>query len=373
MPPKTKKQGNTAPPATDPNARALQIGVQDAPADPGNPNAPADPSAAPIAGYIPPGSPATAMDNTTQYGQLSVTAGNVSIYVNLGQSVNPDDHVMMKTGTRGPGQARGGADEQPQFTTVQGMINQISTWYGNATLRQQYINQMYEAGLLSSKKSPSTTDVIQAWSLLVQEASIRGDVSPDDLLAQAAKGGYNALNPTLTTSDFGSRNSTGNPNNVPDSSTTSSETVYKSYLDPATIMGALADSYYRLVGRNPTPEEYNAFLKTVYGYQDEVNTRSDKTVTKSPSNVVTGDSTTGQLVGPQGTNDGSNDPTTATSVVSQRSIGTRGLEFLAGQAALGSPDEPNYQAATTYFNAFIKALSGPAAGMQSSGPTTTVP
>lgn len=368
MPPKTKKQDAST---TDPNARALQVAANAA--DPGNQNAPVDNTAPPTPGYLPPGSPATAMDNTTQYGQLSVSAGNVSIYVNLGQQVNPDDHVMMKTGTHGPGQSRGGQDEQPQFTTVQGMINQIGTWYGNATTRQQYINQMYEAGLLSSKKSPSATDVIQAWSLLVQEASIRGDVSPDDLLAQAAKGGWNALNPTLTTSDFGGRNSTGNLNNVPDSSVSTSETVYKSYLDPATIMGAVADSYYRLVGRNPTPEEYKAFLDTVYGYQDEENTGKFETKTNSPSNKVTIDPSTGQPVSPQGTDDGSIDPTTTTNVVSQRSIGTRGLEFLAGQAALSNPDEPNYQAATTYFNAFIKALSGPAAGMQSSGPTTTVP
>ena len=367
MPPKTKKQGQTAPPAPSPAAN---------PADPGNQNAPDNPVVASTPGYNPAG---TVVDpNTGQaipYATVDVSAGNVSQTVSLGQNVNPTDHVMANAGFKasGPGQSRVNAGDQPTFTTVQAMINQISDWYNNATLRQQYINQMYEAGLITSKKSPSATAVIEAWSLLVQEASIRGDVTPNDLLAQAAKSGWNALNPTLTTSDFGAGGSTGNPNNVPDSSTTSSETVYKSYLDPATIMGALADSYYRLVGRNPTPEEYQAFLDTVYGYQDEVNTRSDKTVTKSPSNVVTGDTTTGQPGSPQGTNDGSVDPTTATSIVSQRSIGTRGLEFLAGQAALGSPDEPNYQAATTYFNAFIKALSGPAAGMQSSGPTTTVP
>lgn len=361
----TKKQQNTTPPAPSPGPN---------PADPGNQNAPANPVSSPTPGYNPAG---TTVDpntgKTIPYATVDVSAGNVSQTVSLGQNVNPTDHVMTSGRAHGPGMSHGGPDEGPTFVTVQDMINQISDWYNNATLRQQYINQMYEAGLLTSKKSPSATAVIEAWSLLVQEASIRGDVTPNDLLAQAAKGGYNALNPTLTTSDFGAGGSTGNPNNVPDSSTTSSETVYKSYLDPATIMGALADAYYRLVGRNPNPEEYQAFLDTVYGYQNEVNTGSDKTVTKSPSNGVTGDSTTGQPGGPQGTNDGSFDPTTTTSVVSQRSIGTRGLEFLSGQAALSNPDEPNYQAATTYFNAFIKALSGPAAGMQSSGPTTTVP
>jgi len=364
MPPK-KKQGPVVPaPSPGPN-----------PADPGNPNAPANPtSPAPVAGYTPAGSatdPNTGQ--TIEYGTLDVSAGNVSTTITLGQNVDPQAHVMLGAGTHGPGQSRGGTDEQPTWTTVQGMINSIDTWYNNATQRQQYINQMYEAGLISSKKSPSATDVIRAWSLIVQEASIRGNVTPDDLLSQAAKSGYNALSPTLTTSDFGGANSTGNLNNVPDSSTTTSETDYKSYLDPATIMGALADSYYRLVGRNPSPEEYKAFLDTVYGYQDEENTGKFETKTKSPSGTGQIDPTTGQPVSPQGTNDGSTDPTTTTNVVSQRSIGTRGLEFLAGQAALGNPDEPNYQAATTYFNAFIKALSGPASGMQSSGPTTTVP
>jgi len=330
MPPK-KKQGAT-PPAPSPGPN---------PADPGNQNAPANPVVAPTAGYNPAGTTTDPVTGQTiPYGTVDVSAGNVSQRVSLGQNVNPTDHVMTSSGTHGPGQSRGGADEQPTYTTVQGMINQINDWYSNSTLRQQYINQMYEAGLLTSKKNPSATAVIQAWSLLVQEASIRGNVTPNDLLAQAAKGGYNALNPTLTTSDFGAANSTGNSNNVPDSSTTTSETDYKSYLDPATIMGALADSYYRLVGRNPTPEEYDAFLKTVYGYQDEENTGKFETKTKSPSGTGQIDPTTGQPVSPQGTNDGSGDPNTATSVVSQRSIGTRGLEFLAGQAALGDPGEP---------------------------------
>lgn len=365
MPPK-KKQGAT-PPAPSPGPN---------PADPGNPNAPANPaSSAPVAGYNPPGSNVDEYGRPTPYGSVDVVAGNLSTTVFLGGNVQPTDHVMTTAPVKGggQGQTRPNADNEPTFTTVQGEINAISSWYGNATLRQQYINQMYEAGLLSSKKSPSGLDVVRAWSILVQEASIRGDVTPNDLLAQAAKGGWNALNPTLSSVDFGNGNATGNPNNVPDSSSTSSETVYKSYLDPATIMGAVADSYYRLVGRNPTPEEYDAFLKMVYGYQNEVNTGKQESTTLDPSAKVTYDPTTGQPVGPQGTNDGSFDPTKTTSVVSQRSIGTRGLEFLAGQAALSNPDEPNYQAATTYFNAFIKALSGPAAGMQSSGPTTTVP
>ena len=365
MPPK-KKQGQNSPPPVPRGQGNAQAVANANPADPGNPNAPDPTTVAPVAGYTPPG-------NGSDYGTISVTAGNVTQAVAIGLNVDPQQHVMVKTGPVGPGQSHSG-DDQPVFTTVQAMINSISSWYDNATRRQQYINQMYEAGLLSSKKSPSTTDVIKAWSLLVQEASIRGNVSPDDLLAQASKGGWNALSPNLTTADFGGSGSTGNPNNVPDSSTTTSETVYKSYLDPATIMGALADSMFRLAGRNPTPEEYDAFLKVVYGYQNEVNTGKQESVTNDPSAKITYDPTTGQPVSPQGTSDdGSIDPTKTTSVVSQRSIGTRGLEFLAGQAALSNPDEPNYQAATTYFNAFIKALSGPASGMQSSGPTTTVP
>lgn len=342
--------------------------VSTTPADPGNANAP-DPNAqAPIPGFTPAGSDAL---TNSPYGTIAVTAGSITQPVNIGTSVNPTDHVLIEHKPSGKGQSRTG--DQDLYSTVIDQIQSIQQWYGNATQRQQMINEMYSAGLLSSKKSPSTTDVIKAWSLLVQEASIQGNVTPQELLNKAAQGGWNALNPTLKTTDFGGSNTTGNTNNAADASTTTSETVYKSYLDPATIMGAAADAFYRLVGRNPTPAEYKGFLDMVYGYQNEENTGRFESATTTPSNKGQIDPQTGLPVGPTGTNDGSLDPTKATSIVSQRSIGTRGLEFLAGQAALASPDEPNYQAATTYTNALIKALSGPAAGMQASGPTTTVP
>jgi len=261
--------------------------------------------------------------------------------------------------------------------TLTQKLNEISYWYGNATQRAQIVQQMYAAGLITSKKNPSAAEVINAWSLLVQEATLEsqsggtaGAISPEDLLAKAAKVGWNSVSAQLTPDTTGVVG-TGNINNAADASTTSSQTIYKSYLDPATIMGAQADAWFRLMGRNPTQKEYNAFLSTIYQYQDAENTGKFETKTQDPSDKLTGQAATdaaGQLPGPDGV-----DPTTQTTTVSQRCIGTRGLQFLAGQAALSNPQEGAYQAATTYFNAFVKALSGPAAGMQASGPTSTVP
>lgn len=258
--------------------------------------------------------------------------------------------------------------------TVLSKIQSIQEWYKNQGTRQQIINQMYQAGLITSKKAPSIEEVTVAWGLLVQEAALQskgtgslGQISPEELLAKAAQQGWNSLNANLSPADAGAHG-TGNINNSTETSS-QSETIYKSYIDPATAMGTLADAYYRLMGRNPTPQEYDAFLKTVYGYQEQENTGKFESKTTGP-NVGNIDPTTGQPVDSSGTTSGTS---TQTNVVSQRGIGTRGVQFLAGQQAIASPEEGAYQAATTYFNAFIKALSGPAAGMQASGPTTTIP
>lgn len=269
------------------------------------------------------------------------------------------------------------------YENFQTMLNSIGTdgkggpgWYDNTTTRQKYIDEMYAAGLLSSKKSPSAAEVALAWQLVVQESALQvaagdgGDTtlySPDEVLAKAAQSGWNNINAKQALGDVGV-NGTGNLNNSAQTSS-QSETVYKSFVDPATAMGTLADSYFRLMGRNPTPGEYNAFLHNVYTYQNEENTGKFETTDKGP-NVGAIDPSTGQPVDQSGTTGGTS---TLTNTVSQRGIGTRGLQFMAGQQALASPEEGAYQAATTYFNAFIKALQGPAAGMEASGPTVTIP
>lgn len=275
---------------------------------------------------------------------------------------------------------RGGYDTSDKTVkgsqTVQDALNSIQDWYGSANQRQKYINEMYAAGLLPTKK-PSANDVALAWQLVVQEAALQiadpaGDTtlnSPDAVLQKAAQQGWNSLNAKQALGDVGlSASATGNANNSPETSS-QSQTVYKSYVDPATAMGTLADSYFRLMGRNPTSGEYNAFLHSIYTYQEQENTGKFETKT-SGSNEGDVDPTTGQPVDQTGTTGGTS---TQTNTVSQRGIGTRGVAFLAGQQALASPEEGSYQAATTYFNAFIKALAGPASGMAASGPTVAIP
>lgn len=332
------------------------------PADPGNPY------------NLGAGTPTSPQPNDPR--AIQVTVNGRSSTIELVKQLTGDTPLNSKLllSSRQRGRA-GGFDEASD--TVASKLAEITDWYGNATKRSQMIQQMYAAGLVTSKKSPSAAEVATAWALVVQEAALQNQagqpISPEDLLAKAAKSGWNSIGATLTPDASGAVG-TGNLNNAADASTTTSQTIYKSYLDPATIMGAQADAWFRLMGRNPTQAEYNAFLNSVLQYQDASNTGKFESQTKDPSDKVTGDTTSsGQPVGPQGTPNGSMDPTTSTSIVSQRGIGTRGLQFLAGQAALANPEEGAYQAATTYFNAFIKALSGPAAGMQASGPTTTVP
>lgn len=348
----------TPTPSPNPNLRAddlNQLGA--APADPGNPNAPGNPNPAlPTSGTI-------QIDPKTNLPVASITVNGKLITLTLNSNIKGEQPV---------GRAAG----QNKLQTVQTALNSIQDWYGNANQRQKYIDEMYAAGLISSKKAPSAAEVAIAWQLVVQEAALQildpnGDMhlySPDEVLSKAAQQGWNALNAKQSPGDVEARG-TGNLNGAADSSS-QSETIYKSYVDPATAAGTLADSYFRLMGRNPTQGEYEAFFKSLYAYQSEENTGKFETKTKGPD---TGDvdPLTGQPVDQSGTTTGGT--TTQTNTVSQRGIGTRGVQFLAGQQALASPEEGAYQAATTYFNAFVKALQGPASGMAASGPTIAVP
>lgn len=356
MPPKVK-QGNTSP-------NLPGAGSNPWPGDPGNPNNPANPTAgAPQSGV----SQVTDLTGTT-YNVIPVTVGGVAVNLQLNQNVDAADPIG--TPASGPG----------GFTssnTVQQQLEEISTWSQNATKKAQIVDQMYAAGLLSSKKAPSAREIALAWQLVVQEAAlqskqdINGDTAtPEAVLAKAAQSGWNSIGAQQTVSDTG-LNTSGNVNGATDT-TNQSETIYKSYVDPATAMGALADAYYRLMGRNPNAGEYQAFLQSIKGYQDEVNTGSDKSTTKTPDTGAT--DSTGLPVGQSGTTGvpSATGTNTQTNIVSQRGIGQRGIEFLAGQAAMANPEEAQYQAATTVFSAIIKALGAPGAAGDS-GPTVTAP
>jgi hypothetical protein len=359
MPPKVK-QGSSTP--VDPNS--LTGPYNNAfPADAGNANAPANPNpTAPQSGV----SQVTDLTGTT-YNLIPVTVGGVAVNLQLNQNVDAADPIG--TPASGPGGFK-------SSDTVQQQLEEISTWSQNATKKAQIVDQMYAAGLLSSKKAPSAREIALAWQLVVQEAAlqsktdINGEMTtPEAVLAKAAQSGWNSIGAQQTVSDTG-LNTSGNAFGSTDT-TNQSETIYKSYVDPATAMGALADAYYRLMGRNPNAGEYQAFLQSIKGYQDEVNTGRDETTTKTPT---TSDSSTGLPVDQSGntgvpTASGTN---TQTNVVSQRGIGQRGIEFLAGQAAMGNPEEAQYQAATTVFSAIIKALGAPGAAGDS-GPTVTAP
>lgn len=306
-------------------------------------------------------------------GTISINVGGKLITLTMNNQVDP---AMSSGDLLSPAQRKRLGGDADAVMTVQDKLKDMQTWYSNTTKRQQIIDQMYSAGLLTTKKNPSVYQVAFAWSVLVQEAALEGasgtNTTAEDILAKAATGGWNSIQAQLNPADEGVI-ATGNLNNAADTSTTSSQTIYKSYLDPATVMGAQADAWFRLMGRNPTPGEYQAFLNTVFTYQDASNTGKFETKSTDPSDKVKTDPQTGQPVGPQGTSTNGTDPTVQTNTVSQRGVGTRGLQFLAGQAALANPEEGPYQAATTYLNALIKGLSGPAAGMQASGPTTTIP
>lgn len=331
------------------------------PADPGNANN----NAGTPQGYKPGQQPDGSFD-------IQITVGGKIYLIKLNRQLDPTQPFAAKPLSDGRSRRGGQGFEDAPDTTIVSKLGEIESWYGNATKRSQIIQQMYAAGLVTSKKAPSATEVINAWALIVQEAALENKsgttISPEDLLAKAAKTGWNSISASIQPSDAGAVG-TGNLNNAADASTTSSQTIYKSYLDPATVMGAQADAWFRLMGRNPTQQEYQSFLNSVFAYQDADNTGKFESQTKDPSDTLTGDNANNAA----GIAAAQNDPNMQTTTVSQRGIGTRGLQFLAGQAALSNPEEGAYQAATTYFNAFIKALSGPASGMQASGPTTTVP
>jgi hypothetical protein len=350
----TPEPAPTGPGQPSPN-NMPQLGAT--PADQGNPNAPAN--SQPLLAQ----SGNIQTDPNTGLPVAYVTVNGKLIELVLNSNVKADQPV-----------GRAGGEDKLQ--TVKSALNSIQDWYPNSTLRQKYINEMYAAGLISSKKSPSVDEITRAWQLVVQESALQimdpnGDMhlySPDDVLAKAAQQGWNNMNAKQAPGDV-QVSGTGNQNNAAETSS-QSETVYKSFVDPATAMGTLADSYFRLMGRNPTPGEYNAFLHNVYTYQEQENTGKFESTSKGPSTGSAIDPITGQPVDQTGSTGGTN---TNTNVVSQRGIGTRGLQFMAGQQAFANPEEGAYQAATTYFNAFIKALQGPASGMEASGPTITVP
>lgn len=338
------------------------------PGDSGNPNAPINLSPAlPQTGNI------TNDPNNNNLPTATITVNGKQITLTLNTNIKAN----MPVGAS----AHGGSYEnfQTALNSIGSGPNGSQGWYANTTQRQKYINEMYAAGLISTKKSPSAAEVALAWQLVVQESALQvadstgGDTSmfsPDEVLQKAAQSGWNNINAKQAVGDVGV-NGTGNANNS-QNNVSQSNTVYTSYIDPATAMGTLADSYFRLMGRNPTSAEYKAFLDGVLNpYQQAANTGTLKE-TQSGSNVgqSTIDPRTGQPVDSSGQTSGTD---TTTNEVSQRGIAQRGIQFLAGQQALASPEEGTYQAATTYFNAFIKALAGPAAGMEASGPTTTVP
>ena len=352
----------TGPGQPSPNA-APTLGA--APADPGNVNNPTGAGGLPQSGSI-----IDADLNNSGLPTATITVNGKLITLTLNSNIKANMPV-------------GATIHGGSYENFQTALNSIGTdgkggpgWYDNTSTRQKYIDEMYAAGLLTSKKSPSAAEVALAWQLVVQEAALQvaagdsGDTtmfSPDEVLAKAAQTGWNNINAKQAIGDVGV-DGTGNLNNSAETSSQAT-TVYKSFVDPATAMGTLADSYFRLMGRNPTQGEYNAFLQNVYNYQEQENTGKFETQTKGP-NTGAIDPSTGMPVDQSGTTGGTS---TNTNVVSQRGIGTRGLQFMAGQQALASPEEGAYQAATTYFNAFIKALQGPASGMEASGPTITVP
>lgn len=308
----------------------------------------ADPTPAPVSGPPPvPGydtSAAPAQASTAQVsGGQTLQVGNYTLsFIN---GINPTDKVIKATDYLN---TPGGVRSTPTYDTVGNVVQSFGGW--STDQFQKFRLQAYQAGLLPSKTA-SKAEVLVAWQTVVEEA-VKQKIAPDALIASAvSSGGWNNIKPTIMPSDNGLAG-TGNANSLPDQTTT--QTTYTSYLDPATIQGAQADAWYRLMGRMPTQEEYQKFMNDVYTYQTQENTGKFETSQK-------------------GVNPDTGGTAAQNNIISQRGVGQRGLEFLAGNAAMANPDEGTYQATTTYFNAFMKALAGPAAGMSASGPTTTAP
>lgn len=281
--------------------------------------------------------------------------------------------------------------------TVEQAIKVASSW--SKAQSSQFVQDATSAGLIKTA-NPSNAEIMQAWALVVQESYIQGK-SPSDLQSSAASGGWNSINPTIQPADVGltgtgsKGNGTGTggstASTVANSTTAStaantSQTSYISYLDPATVQQAQLQVWQKLLGRSPTQEEYQANLQALYGYENKANsgTFESGVVLKSGQKI---DSKTGVVTDAQGkivptadvvrigdttTTDNSatasTDTTTQKNIVKQRGITTSGAGFIAQQAAMSNPEYGQYQAATTYFNAMIKALAGPASGMTASGP-----
>lgn len=279
-------------------------------------------------------------------------------------------------------------------------IQEFDNWSNNQY--SSFKDQAYALGLTNSKNA-SKTQVALAWQTVVETASQDGKTT-DQLMKDATKAGsWNAMNTTsgvhpndVGAAGSGNKNSgadtTGTTTTNSDGTTTTStqsqqsntsETAYKSYLDPATVQGILHDSFYRLMGRAPNSTEYQAFLNSIYSYEDKANSgtfetgvvlKDNQKIDSKTGNIV--DKTTGAPIAEKdiervGTDQSTQtgDTNTNKTVIKQRGLSTSGAQFMAGQTAMATPEAGAYQASTTYFNALIKALTGPAAGMQGSGPT----
>jgi len=295
------------------------------------------------------------------------------------------------TGGIRPGQ--GTKTQVQNQKTVAATIQEAASW--TKTEHDQFVLAAQGAGLIS-QKNPSLAEVASAWALVVQEAALQ-QKTPEELLDVAKTTGWSTINPTIQPSDIGlSGSGVGGGGTATNSQTTTdtksqaattSQTSYINYLDPAQIQGAMADAWQRLLGRNPRSEEYQAFLNTVYGYENKANSGRFETgvVLKDGQKI---DDKTGKVVdiktgapipenqvtriGDQNISS-TTDTNVQKNIVSQRGIGQRGLQFLAGQSAMADPNYGNFQAATTYFHALVAALGGPAQGMSATGPNAMAP
>jgi hypothetical protein len=323
-----------------------------------------------VPGYNPTGTGAASPASPGGAGGVTVQVGNYTLSLNSG--INPTDQVMIGGGhdsarvagrqllDNGGGVQTKASTPTANTATVASQLQAFNGWSANDY--QKFRDQAYAMGLTATKTA-GRAEVLVAWQTVVEEAA-KDNVATTDIVQKAVNGGWNSIKPSIVPADNG-LNGTGNINNSPEASNQTTQTSYVSYMDPATAQGTLADAFQRLLGRNPSTEEYQAFLNSLYAYQDKENT--GKFEVKSTDSTNAGQGGTG---GAGGTGPSSN---VQQNIISQRQVSTRGAQFLAGQTAIANPEEGAYQAATTYFNAFQKALSGPAAGMSASGPTNSAP
>lgn len=307
----------------------------------------------------------------------NVTVGSYTLGLNNG--VTPTDTVRVGgtqnigSGGHALGEANGPEGQKEGVTakptaqqaksdTVANQLQQFANW--TTDQYTTFRNQAYQMGLTTSRNAPKS-EVLVAWQTVVEEASL-SNLDIPSLIKKAVAGGWNSLNAQLAPEDNG-LGGTGNSNNSPDPSNSTTQTSYVSYMDPATAQGTLADAFQRLLGRNPTTKEYQAFLQSLYSY--ETNEATGKYDNKQTE--VTNPEQAGQ--GGDGSPGSGKTSNTQENIISQRQIATRGAEFLAGQQALNNPEAGNYQASTTYFHAFMSALAGAGAGLSASGPTNSAP